>query len=434
MGAGNEILLTSNLSSISSLADPNADRILFWDDSAGGYAYLTPGTGLSISGTTLNGSASSPSQFDATVGASGADYTTISAALAASKTRLLAIDDVTETADCAVPAVGLYIYVLKGKTIDFATNSKKFTCAASRQVTIEGQERDACNIQYAFGSSDVLVDNILGRTVFKSITIYNTSTANITNPANTDGEQHYTDVRMLCPDKNFAGLSVYNAASTLTNVEVNGGGTSCDNALDIEAHASCVNILITGIFSTTGGLYIGNGASVSNIVFNNAGAMYCSITVGAMVSGLWQNNAAVTVQTGNDAKLINVSLMRTGGVLDIDAADRAQITNVQAVDLDMSDSASSNCLMTNVRVTNAVTFAGDRNKAVNCDFIGGSTVSSGADNNGFSNCQFGADAGGGALTLTIDSGSNRTRVSNCMSDAAISDSGTDSALSNNTVY
>src|SRR4051812_40893419 len=35
------------------LVDPNADRIMFWDDSAGATAYLTAGTGLSISGTTL---------------------------------------------------------------------------------------------------------------------------------------------------------------------------------------------------------------------------------------------------------------------------------------------------------------------------------------------------------------------------------------------
>lgn len=37
-----------------SLTDPNADRIGFWDDSAGAFTWLTPGTNLSISGTTLN--------------------------------------------------------------------------------------------------------------------------------------------------------------------------------------------------------------------------------------------------------------------------------------------------------------------------------------------------------------------------------------------
>lgn len=41
------------LLNLSTLGDPNADRILFWDDSAGAYAYLTAGSGLNITGTTL---------------------------------------------------------------------------------------------------------------------------------------------------------------------------------------------------------------------------------------------------------------------------------------------------------------------------------------------------------------------------------------------
>jgi hypothetical protein len=43
----------AGLAQIAGLADPNADRILFWDDSTGSYSYLTAGSGLSISGTTL---------------------------------------------------------------------------------------------------------------------------------------------------------------------------------------------------------------------------------------------------------------------------------------------------------------------------------------------------------------------------------------------
>jgi hypothetical protein len=42
------------LHEIASLADPNADRILFWDDSASAYTYLTVGTNLTITGTTLD--------------------------------------------------------------------------------------------------------------------------------------------------------------------------------------------------------------------------------------------------------------------------------------------------------------------------------------------------------------------------------------------
>lgn len=38
---------------IASLGVPAGDRILFYDVSAGGYAYLTAGSGLDITGTTL---------------------------------------------------------------------------------------------------------------------------------------------------------------------------------------------------------------------------------------------------------------------------------------------------------------------------------------------------------------------------------------------
>ncbi len=39
---------------LENLADPNADRIAFWDDSAGAFAWLTAGSNLSITGTTIN--------------------------------------------------------------------------------------------------------------------------------------------------------------------------------------------------------------------------------------------------------------------------------------------------------------------------------------------------------------------------------------------
>lgn len=39
-----------------SLSDPGADRIMFWDDSAGTVEWLTIGTNLSITGTTINAS------------------------------------------------------------------------------------------------------------------------------------------------------------------------------------------------------------------------------------------------------------------------------------------------------------------------------------------------------------------------------------------
>ncbi|MFA6244210.1 MAG: hypothetical protein WC655_24925 [Candidatus Hydrogenedentales bacterium] len=47
---------------LQSLTDPNADRIAFWDDSAGTFTWLTVGTGLTISGTTITATASGTSR------------------------------------------------------------------------------------------------------------------------------------------------------------------------------------------------------------------------------------------------------------------------------------------------------------------------------------------------------------------------------------
>lgn len=56
---------------LQALADPNADRLLFWDDSAGAAAFLSVGSNLSLSGTTLDVGANvalknAPNVFDAT--------------------------------------------------------------------------------------------------------------------------------------------------------------------------------------------------------------------------------------------------------------------------------------------------------------------------------------------------------------------------------
>lgn len=49
---------------IAALVDPNADRILFWDDSAGAYVFLSVGSNLSITGTTINASGGGVSNLD----------------------------------------------------------------------------------------------------------------------------------------------------------------------------------------------------------------------------------------------------------------------------------------------------------------------------------------------------------------------------------
>lgn len=61
--SGTTLNLDSDLGVIAGLADPNADRILFWDDSAGAYAYLAPSTGIAISTTNLAVDAATAAQI-----------------------------------------------------------------------------------------------------------------------------------------------------------------------------------------------------------------------------------------------------------------------------------------------------------------------------------------------------------------------------------
>jgi hypothetical protein len=51
--------IPARVTDIGNLVDPNVDRLVFWDDSAGALVYLTLGTGLSITGTTINSTAAS---------------------------------------------------------------------------------------------------------------------------------------------------------------------------------------------------------------------------------------------------------------------------------------------------------------------------------------------------------------------------------------
>jgi hypothetical protein len=62
---GNHTHTPDAIGAIPSFTDPNVDRIVFWDDSAGAYAPLAIGTGLAITGTTLDATGAGGTVADA---------------------------------------------------------------------------------------------------------------------------------------------------------------------------------------------------------------------------------------------------------------------------------------------------------------------------------------------------------------------------------
>lgn len=68
-------LVTLVAGKITAFADPNADRIVFWDDSVGAFAALTASTGLTLSGTNLTVRAASEAATGIVERATDAEFT-----------------------------------------------------------------------------------------------------------------------------------------------------------------------------------------------------------------------------------------------------------------------------------------------------------------------------------------------------------------------
>ena len=178
----------ADLAAIAALADPNADRILFWDDSAGAYAHLEVGTGLTLSGTTLSSSATW------TLVSSSATWTggeqTISGLQVYSRVMIVASRLVADTADFRRLRVGsggslltTSIYgVVSGLQTSLEMSSgvsieRSFSCTIERFNTTDAA-KPVMAVTNATASS--APTHVLSASVFDRIQVAN-NTGNITS-------------------------------------------------------------------------------------------------------------------------------------------------------------------------------------------------------------------------------------------------------------
>lgn len=113
------------IQNIAALGDPGADRILFWDDSVGSYQFLTVGSGLTITDTTITANASGVSgtineiaYFD-----SGTSISSLTVVTYPSLTELSYVKGVTSSIQTQLngkQATGSY-EVTTNKATDFST-------------------------------------------------------------------------------------------------------------------------------------------------------------------------------------------------------------------------------------------------------------------------------------------------------------------------
>ena len=407
----------------------------------------------------------SVSVFQATVGDSGADYTSIAAALAAGKTRLLMLSNLTEAGIVTLPTPagdgGFTLHIVEDAILTIPTASGFRFNAASSVANISGEGQ----ITYTFTTlNKKLFDGAtLGAYTsslvnINGVNIVNTSTVNGTSL--TDCNFRVKNLKYSLPPATLptaitgGGLTSISATppvrGIVENVEIAGGGNGCSDCVNI--YDGQIDLLrFTGIFHETLGTYsltIGVNCVANNVRTAQNDSRFISVSVGGVLSDL-SNNVVNTDGVNVDmvtayARLSNAMLgpgvfRATGGdaiVTGLRADSTVSFASVRNLFVNCTfGSASSVAFSANEQRFTGCLFA----TAVasipsrhidfeNCTFVVSVIVGGGALDITFLGCRVGAAGGGGGGTITINSGALRTIVSSTRVDAAILDSGTDSTL------
>jgi hypothetical protein len=390
-----------------------------------------------------------PSFFDATVGASNADYETIGGvdgAITAGMKRLLIVDDVTETGDVAIPTGEFYMHIPYGLTWDM--DDYQFTFAGASRFEINGSWGE---LQYAHTSAN----EELYQTGFpadcqfiiRNIFIDNNSTQASCGLFDENlGQNDFTflmeNVEYQIPNVATNGifLQATNGRFSFDDVVLTMGGTNVNQGIDVDACESCFirNITLMGSCGATAGIEVSNNTNRSVI-----DGVISEITTNDIRIMLETSQVSLSNVVPGTSVGIHLNLTQTDGIIsNVNFGTNGQLTlagveytfvNCENIN-GFTDSVGHRSIFNNCHFVGAVSLNSDHMKFTDCHFEGGITVTNGAIDNGFANCQFGSNSGGGALTLTNNAGALRTRIVGCSSDAALVLSDGSEEVAANAVY
>lgn len=258
--------LDSDLTAIAGLADPGADRILFWDESANTYAHLTVGSGLTITGTTITSS-----------GGGGATAALDNLASVAINTSLISDTDNTDALGSA--AIGWSdLFLGSGAVINFNAGDVTLT-HSSNALTIAGGD-------------------------FVSTGIIKADTFHIQDSTNTyHGILGITDA--MTANRNV-NLILGDATRTIS--------LSSDFTLPADPNADRI-LFWDDSAGATAYLEIGSGLSVTGTTLTATGGV--GGTTWSEVTGTSQSAAVNSGYICNNAGLVTVTLPTTAAVGDI---------------------------------------------------------------------------------------------------------------------
>jgi hypothetical protein len=303
-----------------SLVDPGADRIMFWDDSAGQTTWLTVGTGLSITGTTIDATSaiSDGDKGDVTVSSSGTVWSVdanINKAWTGTHSFLdnsLSILDNSDTSKIAQ-------FQLSGLTT--ATTRTYTLPDISGNVVVTGGTNTLSAATTLSGTSTNTLTGLftaLGTTVTDGAGLWlrNTTAASSGNqqisPVLTlEGQGWKTNATAASQSVKWAAynLPVQSAANPTSNLvftnSINGGAYSdrarlrSDGGLDVSD---------TGSFSATVAGITYNGALSNMFRLGSSGTLIFNITTNGAIAHNRSNAGATSVSGYNYASTALTSL------------------------------------------------------------------------------------------------------------------------------
>ena len=255
-----------------SLTDPNADRILFWDDSAGATTWLTPGSGLTIADTTI----------------------TVSGAVSVLNTNATAVANVGTGED------NLITYSVPGGTL--GTNGEYLHWTATGQF---GASANTKRIRAYLGTTVLFDTSALAITVATDWSLEG-------EILRVDGTNARSGARFTSSSATLAGFSQYAAPTeTLANaltLKLTGEATANDDitqrALLVEKYTASGALGALAVKEIDGSPSVANVTEIKvtngTLIDNGNGSVTVTTGGGYTQGARVYNSAAISVSNGVD--------------------------------------------------------------------------------------------------------------------------------------
>ncbi len=445
--SGATISATNTLAGVTMTLGSDADGDVYYR-SSNKLTRLAKGTAAQV--LTMNAGATAPewaatggggggiSQFDCEVASSGGDYTTVSGAIGGGCYKMILTDNITETSDVILGTTDTHIFIPVGVTYALGSYS----------IDIDGAGTDYKILVNGGGTitntSNAMFDGTgnLGTLVLDNLILDNSGAAENSRILFFVGFAYLSNLEIDLPNATNAGLYMGAGNEAIAdNINFVGGGSSCANAIFVNAAtgtANFNNISFNGTYAAVSATVSASGTADNYLNFSN---IYANDTTATVLSFAYSNITNISGEAGTmninalSGSPFNISnIFADDATIDIATSDGCTITNCVIKELDLSDASANGNFISNCKITDAVSVGGSNNRVSNSALLGGASIAATADTNIFNGIQAGLDAGGGALTITLISGATNNSITGTLTDAAISDTGTTTNLSGNLVY